>query len=140
MRILRIFKLVRHFAGLQSLFYTLQQAYQVNMCLDFPEKLSLLFSYFLTGIGTVGLGGSCGHPHLLFPGLLLIYKTSHHPYFVLAARFTLKSSKPGVLQSSPYQVYFAERESQISLGLDAVNCTGWVEGLNKLNLVVSYNF
>ena len=31
MRILRIFKLVRHFAGLQSLFYTLQQAYQVNM-------------------------------------------------------------------------------------------------------------
>ena len=30
MRILRIFKLVRHFAGLQSLFYTLQQAYQVN--------------------------------------------------------------------------------------------------------------
>ena len=29
MRILRIFKLVRHFAGLQSLFYTLQQAYQV---------------------------------------------------------------------------------------------------------------
>ena len=30
MRILRIFKLVRHFAGLQSLFYTLQQAYQVE--------------------------------------------------------------------------------------------------------------
>ena len=28
MRILRIFKLVRHFAGLQSLFYTLQQAYK----------------------------------------------------------------------------------------------------------------
>ena len=28
MRILRIFKLVRHFAGLQSLLYTLQQAYQ----------------------------------------------------------------------------------------------------------------
>ena len=28
MRILRIFKLVRHFAGLQSLFHTLQQAYQ----------------------------------------------------------------------------------------------------------------
>ena len=26
MRILRIYKLVRHFAGLQSLFYTLQQA------------------------------------------------------------------------------------------------------------------
>ena len=31
MRILRIFKLVRHFAGLQSLFYTLQQAYQVSL-------------------------------------------------------------------------------------------------------------
>lgn len=31
MRILRIFKLVRHFAGLQSLFYTLQQAYQVTL-------------------------------------------------------------------------------------------------------------
>ncbi len=29
MRILRIYKLVRHFAGLQSLFYTLQQAYKV---------------------------------------------------------------------------------------------------------------
>ena len=28
MRILRIFKLVRHFAGLQSLIHTLQQAYQ----------------------------------------------------------------------------------------------------------------
>ena len=28
MRILRIFKLVRHFAGLQSLLYTLKQAYK----------------------------------------------------------------------------------------------------------------
>ena len=37
MRILRIFKLVRHFAGLQSLFYTLQQAYQV--CSKFHGKL-----------------------------------------------------------------------------------------------------
>ena len=36
MRILRIFKLVRHFAGLQSLFYTLQQAYQV--CFKFHGK------------------------------------------------------------------------------------------------------
>ena len=83
MRILRIFKLVRHFAGLQSLFYTLQQAYQVHVCFDFLgitgkprevylEILSLLFSYFLTGIGTVGLGRSCGHPDLLFPGLLRI--------------------------------------------------------------------
>ena len=29
MRILRIYKLVRHFAGLQSLLHTLQQAYKV---------------------------------------------------------------------------------------------------------------
>ncbi len=28
MRILRVYKLVRHFAGLQSLIYTLQQAYR----------------------------------------------------------------------------------------------------------------
>ena len=105
MRILRIFKLVRHFAGLQSLFYTLQQAYQVHVCFDFkaitgkPSKahleiLSLLFSYFLTGVGTVGLGGSRCHPDLLFPGLLLFYSTLHHPHFLLAARFTLKFSKP----------------------------------------------
>ena len=38
-------------------------------------NLCLLFSYFLTGIGTVGLGGSRGHPDLLFPGLPLIYTT-----------------------------------------------------------------
>ena len=44
---------------------------------------------------------------------------------------------PGVLQPSPYQVYFAERESQISLGLDAVNCTGWVEGFSKFKLFIS---
>ena len=30
MRILRIFKLVRHFAGLQSLLFTLQQAYKAG--------------------------------------------------------------------------------------------------------------
>ena len=40
MRILRIYKLVRHFAGLQSLFYTLQQAilpsqYLFSLCSEF---------------------------------------------------------------------------------------------------------
>ena len=30
MRILRIFKMVRHFVGLQSLVYTLHQAYKVR--------------------------------------------------------------------------------------------------------------
>ena len=43
MRILRIFKLVRHFAGLQSLFYTLQQAYQVTLDL----KGRLMWKAFL---------------------------------------------------------------------------------------------
>ena len=35
-------------------------------------------------------------------------------------------------------MYFAERESQIMLGdLGAVNCTGWVEGFTKLNVMIS---
>ena len=33
MRILRIYKLVRHFAGLQSLLFTLKQAYKVKVIL-----------------------------------------------------------------------------------------------------------
>ena len=49
MRILRIFKLVRHFAGLQSLLSTLQQAYKVGqyLLLDYKlpcsQELGLLF-------------------------------------------------------------------------------------------------
>ena len=39
MRILRIFKLVRHFAGLQSLLSTLQQAYKVGQYLLLDYKL-----------------------------------------------------------------------------------------------------
>ena len=38
MRILRIFKLVRHFAGLQSLIFTLQQAYQASQKEEFQQK------------------------------------------------------------------------------------------------------
>ena len=38
MRILRIFKLVRHFAGLQSLIFTLQQAYQASKMEEFHQK------------------------------------------------------------------------------------------------------
>ena len=66
MRILRIFKLVRHFAGLQSLFYTLQQAYQVHVCFDFlgitgkPSKAYLeicapFFYIFLQELGLLVL-------------------------------------------------------------------------------------
>ena len=40
MRILRIFKLVRHFAGLQSLLSTLQQAYKVGQYLLLDYKLA----------------------------------------------------------------------------------------------------
>ena len=57
MRILRIFKLVRHFAGLQSLFYTLQQAYQVPgvanyFTLIFLQELGLLVLVVLVAILT----------------------------------------------------------------------------------------
>ena len=38
MRILRIFKLVRHFAGLQSLIFTLQQAYQASKMEECHQK------------------------------------------------------------------------------------------------------
>ena len=38
MRILRIFKLVRHFAGLQSLIFTLQQAYQASQMGEIHHK------------------------------------------------------------------------------------------------------
>ena len=38
MRILRIFKLVRHFAGLQSLIFTLQQAYQASKMKECHQK------------------------------------------------------------------------------------------------------
>ena len=38
MRILRIFKLVRHFAGLQSLIFTLQQAYQASQKEEFHQE------------------------------------------------------------------------------------------------------
>ena len=38
MRILRIFKLVRHFAGLQSLIFTLQQAYQASHMEECHQK------------------------------------------------------------------------------------------------------
>jgi hypothetical protein len=42
----RIFKLVRHFAGLQSLIYTLKQAY---------KELGLLFLLVAVAILTVGI-------------------------------------------------------------------------------------
>ena len=51
MRILRIFKLVRHFAGLQSLFYTLQQAYQVCPASSF-SLTCFLFALFYPGSDT----------------------------------------------------------------------------------------
>ena len=50
MRILRIFKLVRHFAGLQSLFYTLQQAYQVSFSLIELFQISYILTYLLPGV------------------------------------------------------------------------------------------
>ena len=42
MRIMRIFKLVRHFAGLQSLIYTLNQAYKELGLLVLMIAVSLL--------------------------------------------------------------------------------------------------
>ena len=95
----------------------------------------------MAGIGVVGPGGSCCHSHLLLPGLLFIQTTQYIFMVFLISNFSLKSSYLQ-LSSSPHtlQVYFAERESQISLGdLNARNCTGWVEGLNKQNVVAAFN-
>ena len=39
MRVFRLFKLVRHFAGLQSLLHTLKQAYQVLESIHFIMKI-----------------------------------------------------------------------------------------------------
>ena len=151
MRILRIFKLVRHFAGLQSLFYTLQQAYQVMGRNHFFCIGNQIYNHLVAGIGVVGPGGSCCHSHLLLPGLLFIQQQYIFMVFLIS-NFSLKSSYLLLLSSShssishpfpsifPLQVYFAERESQISLGdLNARNCTGWVEGLNKQNVVAAFN-
>ena len=45
MRIMRIFKMVRHFAGLQSLVYTLQQAYkELGLLLILVAVAILVFS------------------------------------------------------------------------------------------------
>ena len=106
----------------------------------------------MAGIGVVGPGGSCCHSHLLLPGLLFIQTTQYIFMVFLISNFSLKSSYLLLLSSShssishpfpsifPLQVYFAERESQISLGdLNARNCTGWVEGLNKQNVVAAFN-
>ena len=96
MRILRIFKLVRHFAGLQSLFYTLQQAYQVSFSLIELFQISYILTYLIPGficfnifnnweqsevklfskksdgpgVGFALTLGAGGHPHLLLPCLL----------------------------------------------------------------------
>ena len=115
MRILRIFKLVRHFAGLQSLFYTLQQAYQVP---GVPNYFTLIF---FPGVGSPCLGCARRYSHLLVSGL---------PCQLLIKWITLYTFNLSLFY--PFQVYFAERENQISLGdLEAVNCTGWVDGPNN---------
>lgn len=61
MRILRVFKLVRHFAGLQSLLFTLQQAYQeMGLLLVLVAVAILTYSslaYFAEREGLGGVGG-----------------------------------------------------------------------------------
>ncbi len=47
MRILRVYKLVRHFAGLQSLIYTLQQAYREMGLLLLLGMFHTLHIFFL---------------------------------------------------------------------------------------------
>ena len=73
---------------------------------------------FLPGVGSPCLGCTRRHSHLLVSGHHLIKWLTH--YTLTLSLFYL------------FQVYFAERENQISLGdLEAVNCTGWVEGANN---------
>ena len=53
MRIMRIFKLVRHFAGLQSLIYTLNQAYKelgLLLLLIAVSLLTVLFVFLFENI------------------------------------------------------------------------------------------
>ena len=70
------------------------------------------------GVGSPCLGCTRRHSHLLVSGHHLIKWLTH--YTLTLSLFYL------------FQVYFAERENQISLGdLEAVNCTGWVEGPNN---------
>ena len=90
---------------------------------------------------------------LTYSSLVYFIQTTQYIFMVfLISNFSLKSSYLLLLSSShssishpfpsifPLQVYFAERESQISLGdLNARNCTGWVEGLNKQNVVAAFN-
>ena len=65
MRVFRLFKLVRHFAGLQSLLHTLKQAYQVQAN---TWWLEVFFDPFLfeivAGIGTPAGSCCCCYPHL----------------------------------------------------------------------------
>ena len=65
----RIFKLVRHFAGLQSLFYTLKQAYQARAGGARVGKIGAAKTPSVGARPAASAGGS-GHPDLLQSGLL----------------------------------------------------------------------
>ena len=96
----RVFKLVRHFAGLQSLLHTLQQAYQVLIMKCWPrQKKGWFISSWNFKSGSISGAGSfigtcgCRYSHLLLPCLLCWFSSQS---------YSLNSQKESITISFQY--------------------------------------